>query len=347
MKTILIGDCHIGEKCTIPEFVEYQVGEIEKAFDYGRKNDIKDVIFLGDILDNRKSIYIKSLQLIKNKFDSWVEEGFRIRIIVGNHDVFYKNTNSLNGPSELFGHIIDKIKIISDTPVTEMIGNKSFLFVPWITKDNVDKCLDTISDGLSDYCLGHFEINSFVMNNSRKCRSDIQPNMFKEFKYTFSGHFHTRSSGYNILFPGSICQLDWNDFGLKKGFAVLDTETDNVELIDSNDYIFYKVIINDKFDFNSVKDLKDCYIKVYINRKLNKKEEVNVSNLLSRNISYEIIDNTILHDIVNLDDVPDDDLDDIIEAGVEAQENLDDKDKKAVIQLINHYREEMKERLNQ
>jgi hypothetical protein len=149
------------------------------------------------------------------------------------------------------------------------------------------------------------------------------------------------------MYLGSICQLDWNDFGLKKGFAVLDTETDTVELIDSKDYIFHKVIINDKFDFDDVKDLKDCYIKVYINRKFKKKEEVRLSNLLTRNISYEIIDNTILHDIENLEDVNDDDFDEIVKAGVDAQENLDEKDKKATIQLINHYLEEMKEQLNQ
>lgn len=347
MKVIGVGDIHFGEKCTVEQFVEYQSREFDKISQYAIENNIKHIAFLGDMFDNRKNIFVKTIELIREKFSKMCDEGFNIYIIVGNHDTFYKNTNSLNTPNELIGNWGDKIKVIDTSPHTQIIGGKSFLFMPWITKDNREECLNELSVSPADYCLGHFEINNFVMNNSNKCSSNFSQNMFKEFKFVFSGHFHTRSSSKNILYIGSNCQLDWNDFGQKKGFVVLDTETDTVDFIDSTDYIYYKVIINDKFSFNQISDLKDCFIKVYINRKLTKKEDIQLGDLLSRNISYEIIDNTVLNDVEDLDDVDSDDFDEIVNACVDAQENLDSKDKKAVVQLINHHLEEMKEQINQ
>jgi DNA repair exonuclease SbcCD nuclease subunit len=348
MKRIICGDLHFGEKCSVDEFVAYQEREFDRMVDYATGNGIEGFVFLGDVLDNRKHINFKTLALVKSKMRRLVDGGFRVTIVVGNHDAFYKNTNVVNGPNEIFGDDESgKICVVYDRPCLDpMASNHLHMACPWITKANFDASVQQIELG-TDYCYGHFEINGFVMNNSNVCRSTITPSMFKRFKRVFSGHFHTRSTQGNILYCGSLFQLDWNDYGQKKGFYVLDDETDTVEFVEAGEYVYKKIMIGPKFKFDSVADVENCFLKVYVNRKLSKKDQLGMNDLLSRNISFEIIDNTVLDD-VNSEDVDfSSDFEEIVEIGVEAQDGLEDNEKKDVLALIRKMHYDMRMETNE
>ena len=341
MKILMIGDMHFGKKCTVPEFVAYQERELDRAVAYAVDNGIKEVVILGDMCDDRKSIYVPTMRLLKRKFNSYaVETDVDFTLVIGNHDVFYKNTNDLNSPREMFEDFTGGFNIVDSKPVTRNIGGQSCLFMPWMATDFYGEWISFLETSPADYCFGHFEINGFVMNNSNTCRSQLKAEHFRNFKQTFSGHFHTKSSKSGVTYVGSLAQLDWSDHDQAKGFHVLDTETGVVEFVESPETIFRKVLIGKKFDFASVAELKDCFLKVYINRKLTSKENVLLGDLVARNISYELIDNTILEDVKVDEVVESEDFYEIVAACIDTQE-ISDADKKAVAALINQYHEEM------
>ena len=180
------------------------------------------------------------------------------------------------------------------------------------------------------------------MNNNNTCKSVLKKSHFGHFKKTFSGHFHTRSGQSNIIYTGSLCELDWSDFDVKKGFYFLETDNNKIEFIESKNRIFRKLLIGEKFNFDSIKDLKDSYLKIYINKKLTTEEDVKLGNLITQNISYEVIDNTILDDVEISKIDTEEDLSKIIISCVNSQDNINDNDKKRVISLLNASYEKMK-----
>ena len=63
---------------------------------------IKQVIALGDTFDKRRSINFMSLEAAKDMwFDPLAERNIRMDMLVGNHDIYYKNTLRINAPAEL------------------------------------------------------------------------------------------------------------------------------------------------------------------------------------------------------------------------------------------------------
>ena len=72
-------------------------------FPYLKENNIKHICHLGDVVDRRKFINFVTLNSWRKRFFDVLEsEGITMDVIVGNHDVFYRNTNEVNAMHELF-----------------------------------------------------------------------------------------------------------------------------------------------------------------------------------------------------------------------------------------------------
>jgi hypothetical protein len=62
----------------------------------------------------------------------------------------------------------------------------------------------------------------------------------------------------------------WNDCNDKKYFHILDTETRELAAIENPNTLFKKIVYNDeKYDYNSVSDLTDKFVKVIVVNKTN------------------------------------------------------------------------------
>ena len=277
MSIIICGDPHFGFRNNIEKFVSYQSQSFYTMIDYAFENKIKDIILLGDIFDNRRSIYLPILNDVLIKFKYALDKGINITMIAGNHDVFYKNTNKLNSPKVIFDRwkeidTLGKLRIIDIDAEEITYEGVSFLLIPWLTSDNSESCIEYINKSMSTYCLGHFEINGFTMNGMTQCTEGLDQKIFSKFKRTLSGHFHTRSKNRNITYVGSMVQMTWADFDDKRGFWTLDPVTDKFDFISLNHEIFHKVMVNDNTTTNDIKEIsntiKNSFIQFYLNRKL-------------------------------------------------------------------------------
>jgi hypothetical protein len=121
---------------------------------------INHIIHLGDVVDRRKFInYVILNQWRKRFFDVLQKENITMDVLVGNHDVTYKNTNEINAMNELFDHY-NNINVFTEPELKEYDG-LPILLMPWINSGNYEQSIDALKTATSEVVFGHFEIAGF------------------------------------------------------------------------------------------------------------------------------------------------------------------------------------------
>ena len=98
MSVVLFTDAHFGVKSFSKKFFEYQMAFYRKQFfPYLIENNIKDVIFLGDFIHNQELMDNYIAQMVREEFLHFFGKNkINLWMILGNHDVYYKNTTKYN-----------------------------------------------------------------------------------------------------------------------------------------------------------------------------------------------------------------------------------------------------------
>jgi predicted phosphodiesterase len=271
MKIAVINDTHFGVKNDSLFFLEESLNFFEEQFfSYLLKNNIKTVLHLGDLMDRRKYVNFYTLNQVQKRFiEFFANNGIDLHLTIGNHDTFFKNTNTVNSTTELYGKK-DNIHIHYNPVDLDFDGMKIAL-IPWITNDNEDLCLSHIETTSASILAGHFEINGFEVVTNIRHSTGKDPACFDKFDKVLSGHFHIRQSKGNIYYLGSQYQTSFGDVGTKKGFTVLDTETRELEFIENSRKVFHVIKYDDINGMEKMNptDLKSGHIKVVV---INKKK---------------------------------------------------------------------------
>ena len=161
MKILLITDQHFGVRNDNQIFVDkYNKFYTNVVIPFIDKHGITEVICLGDTFDKRKSINFASLDAAKDMwFTPLQERGVHMTMLIGNHDIYYKNTLRVNAPELLLSEY-DNITVINE-PVQTKFGDRSILFLPWICDENRKETEEYIEGSASPICMGHLELNGF------------------------------------------------------------------------------------------------------------------------------------------------------------------------------------------
>ena len=104
MKIALINDTHFGARGDSQLFFDYFMKFFDEVFfPYLEKNNIKTIIHAGDFMDRRKFVNFSILNQVRSQFIQRLKENdIELHCILGNHDVYYRNTNGVNSVTELF-----------------------------------------------------------------------------------------------------------------------------------------------------------------------------------------------------------------------------------------------------
>mgnify|MGYP003119633123 CR=1 FL=1 len=275
MKIALVTDLHFGARNDNQKVAEFQKKFYDDVFfPYLDKHDIQTVIDLGDTFDRRKFISYTSLKAAKEMFfDPLKHRGINTHIIVGNHDVVYKNTLEVNSIDLLLEGYPAFNEYSSPAVIT--IDGLDILLMPWICKDNFDQCWDLIRNSSAQVCMGHLELNGFQMYKGMPSYEGWDAEEFGKFDQVFSGHYHHRSTTGNITYLGTAYEMTWSCFEDEKGFHVYDTETRELEFISNPNKLFYKVFYDDvdmsydHLDTYDFEELAGKYVKMVIKNKTN------------------------------------------------------------------------------
>lgn len=267
-KVIILGDLHLGARNNSQHFAAFFNKFFTNVlYPYMKKNSITEIIQLGDLFDNRTSLaYRTFFDSKKVWFDYMVDNGIKMHVLLGNHDILHKHSLEINAP-ELLLQSYENINIIK-TPKVLNVGGVDFDIVPWMCDENKEQIKTFMSrDDRSSVCLGHFEISGFPMYKGGTESTDGEPvSMFDRYSQVISGHYHTSSERGNIIYSGVPYEISWSDYGDQKYFLVYDTETNNIEWVKNPLTMFEKIYYNDKLKVD-YSNYSGKIVKVIVNEK--------------------------------------------------------------------------------
>lgn len=225
----MIGDLHFGVKGGDKHFLEFQVNYMKAKLKDMAARGIKTLYQLGDAVDNRKRSDTTVLDALIEVADYAYEEcGITIVFLVGNHNTFYTDTNSVHNLNVLKHHpgvmIVEEHQYFSDHDI---------LVLGWIHKNNHDELMQVVERSTAKYCLMHAEFNGFQMYNGIEAKGGMSVTPFRKFKKVYTGHYHTVSEDGNVLYAGSPYALTWMDYvdGTNRGYFILNPVTGDCEMI--------------------------------------------------------------------------------------------------------------------
>jgi len=249
----IIGDPHFGAMKSDEGFLKNQINYFDNELvPYLKTNKITKLNFLGDLFEDRNKISVRVKNEVFHLFERLKD--FDIKILLGNHDIFYNTTRDV--------HSLKFLKKFSNVEVIDSIKTiDSGLYIPWLV-DN-DELVNYIKENeIPQYAYGHLDIYGFKMTQFETSQSGLPENIFSKFKYVFSGHFHIRSIKNNIIYTGAPYHLNRNDIGIEKGVCLLDESKGTYEFLNSTSTIRFEKIKYPEIPVESI--VKDNIIDLEI-----------------------------------------------------------------------------------
>jgi DNA repair exonuclease SbcCD nuclease subunit len=309
MKIAIITDTHWGVRNDHQAFLDNNKKFLDDVFfPFIDTHSIVDVIHLGDLVDRRKYLNINTAKRLRDDFIAPLHaRGIRAHLTIGNHDTYYKNTNSVNSIREFYK---DDFTIYEQATTVEFDG-VPILLMPWICDDNRDHALESIRTTNAQICMGHLELSGFEMYRGSPLSHGDDPSLFGRFDLVCSGHYHRRSTSGNIHYLGSHAEFTWSDYDDPKGFHILDTETREMAFIENPFKMFRKLWYNDKDKTTEEVLERDfakyagAYVKLIVT---NKDNPFNFDLFTSKLYEAAPIEVTIVEDHRNMDAISEADL---------------------------------------
>jgi DNA repair exonuclease SbcCD nuclease subunit len=281
-KILLFSDIHWGKSKDSDNKLNTSNLFIDNIITYCKSNNINTCLFLGDWFHNRNAICVKTFQSSYSALKRLSDANITIYLIVGNHDLYLKdsdeNVNSIDHFSE-----IENVFIISNlTKIIFHNTDKDALLCPW------NKLPENCNEKF-DYLFGHLDF--FGANMGSSIYSQCETKASEILKYSskvFSGHFHIHSKyDYNegtIYAIGCPFELDWGDYNNDKKIYIIDLKNDKIEFNEFNAYPKHVKILwsrvkskVEKFD-----NITGNYIKFIIDEEYEFEKITKIANLINQ-----------------------------------------------------------------
>jgi len=315
MRVAIISDQHFGARNDSVQFLDFFQKFYDNVFFPKLKEEgITTLLILGDTFDRRKYVNFYSLKRTQEMFfDKLAGMDIKVHMLAGNHDTYYKNTNEVNSVRLLLREY-DNVHII-DSPeeiwVQDEYDSERICMMPWICADNYDESMEFIKNTNAAICMGHFEIAGFAMHRGMPSQEGLNREIFRKFEYTFSGHYHHKSSDGDIHYLGNPYELTWQDYNDTRGFHIFDLTSRELNFIENPYVMFHKITYDDKKDSITEitnKDLSkytNTYVKVVV---VNKTNPYLFDKFMNQLYNVNPIDITIAEDFIDLTEGVEDDI---------------------------------------
>jgi len=268
MKIAIITDTHWGVKKGSKHFHDYfELFYKNVFFPTIEERGIKTVIHMGDAFDNRKGIDFWGLDWTRRVVLEPLRK-YEVYMLVGNHDIFFRNSTIINA-IDLLLQEYDNVIPISE-PKEFCIDGLGTLMLPWICTDNREKTDHLLKNTQAKVIFSHLELSGFVAYPGHIMKEGMDASIFKKFDRVYSGHYHTKSDDGKIYYLGNPYQMFWNDVDDTRGFHIFDTDTYELEYFKNPYNMFERVYYEDndykKFDTSY---LEEKIVKVVVRQKSN------------------------------------------------------------------------------
>ena len=249
-KIFLVGDLHLGIRNNSVEWADIQKEFLlevlpKTAADNGFNPETDILILEGDIFHSRESINVRiqndSMEIFENLAKIFKRGVF---IILGNHDVYYKDSNQVNSVRHL-KHLAENIHVFESPEILTINKTENWLMLPWVEDT---KTLGGYVADYADMCnriVCHADIKGLKFNRWTKVEHGLEITALSQYNRVYSGHIHHRQEQDNILYTGTPYQMDRGDRGNAKGYYIIDAKNNYaetfIENLTSPNYVKYDI----------------------------------------------------------------------------------------------------------
>lgn len=331
MTIAIITDTHCGARGSSSIFRAYMQYWYETEFFTGLKEKgVKTILHLGDFFDNRNSISVMDIDWVVNWFaPQLVAGGHEFIVILGNHDVAFKNTNKVHSLSVLKAAAPNNVTVIEE-PTYKIIDGQQYALVPWINASNYDGTMTFLAE-LDDrehvIVAGHFEFEGFKhYANSAPADHGLATDAFKDFEEVWSGHYHHKSKIGNVRYMGSAFHLNWQDYGDARGFHLFNPG--DLQFVE-NELCMFTQVGFDEATFKSMSDdeykqmFEGRFVRLVIDREYTKVALMDTISKINRSKPHDL---QILNTYALTEDAKDTNV-----------EELEERTSKSTLQYIEDY----------
>lgn len=279
-KIFLVGDLHLGIRNNSVEWADIQKEFLlevlpKTAIDNGFNPETDILILEGDIFHSRESINVRiqndSMEIFENLAKVFKRGVF---IILGNHDVYYKDSNQVNSVRHL-KHLAENIHVFESPEILTINETENWLMLPWVEDTK------TLGGHVADYAgmcnriVCHADIKGLKFNRWTKVEHGLEITALSQYNRVYSGHIHHRQEQDNILYTGTPYQMDRGDRGNTKGYYIIDAKNNYLETFIENqtspNYVKYDIC--ELLDMN-IDQLKGLLTNNFVDVMI----EINLSN---------------------------------------------------------------------
>ena len=272
MKVAIITDTHWSARKASRHLHDYfELFYKNVFFPALEENNVEAVIHMGDAFDNRKSIDFWGLDWTRKVVLNPLSK-YETHMIVGNHDIFLRNSTEINAP-ELLLKDYPNIKTYK-SPTNTKVGGLDMTFIPWICSENYDETLKIINKSKAKVAFGHLELQGFRVNRNLIMEDHgTDPKIFDKFTKVFSVHYHTRSNNGKVFYLGNPYEMYWTDVNDTRGFHIFDTETLEHTPINNPYKLFYNIYYEDTpYQLFDTTEYENKIVKVIVRKKSKPKD---------------------------------------------------------------------------
>lgn len=254
-RCFIISDTHFGVRNSSHEWLGITKDYFQNFFLPLLRREKREgdfVLHCGDVFDSRHSLNL----LVMNEAIAIFEEMSKILpvvIILGNHDIYLKNSNEVNSVKIL--KWIPNISVLEEPQVYKVANNK-ILLMPW--RKSVEEEIKCVSSYEADYLFCHTDVKGLKFNKFTEVEHGLDLSSMDKFKKVYSGHIHYAQEKKNFRMVGCPYQLTRSDIGNEKGIWLVDFERDS-ETFFKNDrspnfmkVVFEKVLEMEVEDVNKL-----------------------------------------------------------------------------------------------
>jgi DNA repair exonuclease SbcCD nuclease subunit len=242
-------------------FYDYQKDFFDNYF-FPRiiEDEIKTVVQMGDLFDVRTRVSQRSLHFAKKIFfDRLRDYDIQLIVLTGNHDIYYRDSLEIVTAEKVLGEY-SNIRLIKEPTALKLEG-KSYTFIPWICKSNVDQVKNFIANDKSEIAFGHLEIAGAKLSKHSVMHHGTDSKLVAKYKKVYSGHYHTKSTFGNIEYLGMPYELTRVDANDQKSWVIIEDGKPD-QIIKTPIALYEQLIVNTKEELTAL--LNGVYNKKYV-----------------------------------------------------------------------------------
>lgn len=281
-KAAAFTDIHWGAKSNSEQHNQDCLNYIDWFCQEAIDNSADHIIFLGDWFENRSAVNISTLHysyLGAKKLNSL---GIPVYFIIGNHDLYHRHTREIYSTIQF--HEFSNFTIIDNpTIISDIVGDP--LLCPYLFPHEYPELVKYNS---VETWWGHFEFKGFIVTGYNiTMQSGPDHNMFDGPTYIFSGHFHKRQRGGNVVYIGNTFPTNFSDADdSNRGMMIYNHVSKQVKFLDWDECPKYSKVSLSKLLDGKIKLPKEARIKCLIDVPLSFEESAALKQQMMQ--TYEL-----------------------------------------------------------